>query len=255
MIFQAHRGVSTEYPENTMLAFRAAFEQGYQIVEMDPVFTADGRCVLFHDKTVGRTCRTADGQNVIPDRIVSEMTFKELSDLDAGIFMGQQFRGTKVPLLEEALAYAAQKKLHVKLDNKFERFTLDQRLVMFDIVERSGADAGFTCAKPETISLVTQRLPDAVIHYDGYVDETSIQEVKARLNNNPLVVWLALPSPLTSWVKLPTASAELCRMVKQHGALGLWILETEAQLECARLFGADIIETTGALKPDKAAEQ
>ena len=30
---QAHRGVSTDYPENTMPAFAGAVEQGYDIIE------------------------------------------------------------------------------------------------------------------------------------------------------------------------------------------------------------------------------
>ena len=43
MLFQAHRGVSTEYPENTIPAFAAAAWQGYQVIELDPTFTADGK--------------------------------------------------------------------------------------------------------------------------------------------------------------------------------------------------------------------
>ena len=35
---QAHRGVSYEYPENTMVAYEAAIKQGYGIIELDPVF-------------------------------------------------------------------------------------------------------------------------------------------------------------------------------------------------------------------------
>ena len=245
MIYQAHRGVSTEYPENTMPAFRAAYEQGYRILEMDPAFTADEKCVLFHDKKVGRVCPMATD----PERLVAEMTWEELRQLDVGLYMGEQFRGTRVPLLEEVLAYAAEKKLHVKLDNKFEKFTPEQKELFFSIIEKSGADAGFTCAKPENISLVAERFPDATIHYDGYVDEVNLQTVKACLKKNPLVIWLPLPSPLTDWVKVPLASETLCAAAKQYGKLGLWILETEEQLSRAEALGADIIETTGALKP------
>ena len=248
MIYQAHRGVSTEYPENTMPAFRAAFEQGYGIIETDPIFTVDGQCVLFHDRTTTRTCRDAEGQPV-PERVAAEMTYAELTALDAGLYMGEQFRGTKVPLLADALAYIAEKKLHVKLDNKFERFTLEQKLMMFDIVEKSGADAGFTCVKPENIQLVVDRFPNATIHYDGFVDKATLDTVKGLLKNNPLTVWLPLPSHLTSWVKIPMATPEMCRMAKTYGKLGLWILETEEQLHQAEDLGADIIETTGALKP------
>ena len=105
MIYQAHRGVSTEYPENTMLAFRAAYEQGYQIIELDPAFTVDDQCVLFHDKKVGRVCPAAPD----PERLVAEMTYAELAVLDVGLYMGEQFRGTVAPLLEEVLAFAAEK--------------------------------------------------------------------------------------------------------------------------------------------------
>lgn len=248
MIFQAHRGVSTEYPENTMPAFRAAWEQGYGIIETDPIFTADGQCVLFHDRTVVRTCRTPDG-NAVPEQVAAEMTYEALTALDAGLFMGEKFRGTKVPLLAEALAFVAEKGLHVKLDNKFERFTPEQKLKMFEIVKASGADAGFTCAKEENIRLVAEHFPNATIHYDGYVDEETVQKVQGLLKNNPLVIWLPLPSPLTAWVKVPVANRELCQMAKKYGKLGLWILETREELTQAEALGADIIETTGALKP------
>ena len=40
---QAHRGVSTEYPENTMASFEAAVLQGYDVIELDPNYTADGQ--------------------------------------------------------------------------------------------------------------------------------------------------------------------------------------------------------------------
>ena len=53
MLYQAHRGVQKEYPENTMAAIRAAKEQGYDIIEIDPAVTKDGVIVLMHDDTIG----------------------------------------------------------------------------------------------------------------------------------------------------------------------------------------------------------
>ena len=73
--------------------------------------------------------------------------------------------------------------------------------------------------------------------------------MKSLLNDNPLTVWLPLASKLTSWVKVPVANQELCELVKRHAKLGLWILETEEQLTEAIALGAEIIETTGAVKP------
>ena len=249
MLFQAHRGVSTEYPENTMPAFRAAWEQGYQVIELDPVFTADGQCVVFHDATVNRTCRTADLQVIEEPLKVTELTYEQLSAYDAGAFMGSQFVGTRVPLLSQVLEFAAQKDILVKLDNKFERFTPEQKEAFYAIVEASGARVGFTCARLETIGEVTKRFPKAEIHYDGLVTEENVLAVKALLAENPLTVWLALPSRLTAWVKVPTASPELCQMVRRYAALGLWILETRDQLQEAIALNAHIIETTGSIKP------
>jgi glycerophosphoryl diester phosphodiesterase len=38
----AHRGGSSQYPENTLLAFRQAIEQGVDALEIDIDRTADG---------------------------------------------------------------------------------------------------------------------------------------------------------------------------------------------------------------------
>ena len=76
-----------------------------------------------------------------------------------------------------------------------------------------------------------------------------VAEVAALLQNNPYIVWLPLPSPLTSWVKVPLATPELCAMVKRHAKLGIWILDKQEELAQAEALGADIIETTGSVKP------
>lgn len=51
----AHRGFSRDGLENSLLAFRAALDLGYQYVETDLNSTADGVAVVFHDSTLDRT--------------------------------------------------------------------------------------------------------------------------------------------------------------------------------------------------------
>ena len=250
MLFQAHRGVSTEYPENTLPAFEAAAHQGYQLIELDPTYTADGECVLFHDHTLNRTCRNADGSAIVGEIDPKDLTLTQLQAYDAGIFMGEQFRGTRVPLLSEVLALAAKENLEVKIDNRFEHFAPWQMEKLFDIVAASGANAGFTCTKTEIIEKVVARFPDAPIHYDGAVDEETVQKLRAMLKNNPFTVWAPLPSHLTSWVTVPLATPALCKMIKGYARLGIWILETQEQLQQAEELGADVIETTGSIKPN-----
>lgn len=71
----AHRGGSSEAPENTLAAFRTAKENKAAGVEFDVDFTKDGRAVVIHDSTVDRT---TDGSGA-----VSEFTFEEIRKLDA----------------------------------------------------------------------------------------------------------------------------------------------------------------------------
>lgn len=51
----AHRGFSRDGLENSLPAFRAALELGYQYVETDINTTSDGVPLVFHDTTLDRT--------------------------------------------------------------------------------------------------------------------------------------------------------------------------------------------------------
>jgi glycerophosphoryl diester phosphodiesterase len=83
----AHRGGAHEAPENTLAAFRRATSNGYAI-ECDVRLSGDGKVVVFHDETLGRT---TDGKGRVADK-----NFEELKVLDAG-------EGERVPLLTEVL--------------------------------------------------------------------------------------------------------------------------------------------------------
>lgn len=249
MQYQAHRGVCTECPENTMPAFRRAAEQGYPIIELDPKFTSDDVCVVHHDMSINRTCRTADGGKFEQPRPISEVSWEELRTLDAGLWFAEEFRGTKVPLLAQVLSFAKEQGIHIKVDNIFVRFPEHQQQILFDIVEQSGADAGFTCPDTATVERIVARFPRATVHYDGYVDEDTVRQVKALLRENPLVVWLPFDNAITAWCKMPKATPARCAMVKKYARLGVWILSEQEDDLAAKAMGADIIETTGSLKP------
>ena len=103
----AHRGASAQYPENTLLAFRRAIEQGVDALELDIHRTADGELVVIHDSTLERT--TNGYGNVRDHRL------QEIRQLDAG-------RAEKIPLLDEViqLARAAQIRLCVEIKGATE---------------------------------------------------------------------------------------------------------------------------------------
>ncbi|NIM51359.1 MAG: glycerophosphodiester phosphodiesterase [Gemmatimonadales bacterium] len=83
-----HRGASGECPENTLLAFDRALEQGADALELDVRATADGVPVVIHDPTVDRTT-SGTGE-------VRAYTLDRLRSLDAG-------QGERVPTLAEVL--------------------------------------------------------------------------------------------------------------------------------------------------------
>jgi glycerophosphoryl diester phosphodiesterase len=106
----AHRGASARAPENTMAAFRLAADEGAPAIELDAKLTKDGKVVVFHDGTLGRT---TNGQGR-----VAEKTAGELLALDAGSHFSLQHRDERIPLLEEVFEALGRKVLiNVELTN------------------------------------------------------------------------------------------------------------------------------------------
>ncbi len=92
----AHRGASYDAPENTLAAFRLAWQQGADGIEGDFWLTADGEIVCLHD---GDTVRTGDRK-----LSVGQSTLEQLRTVDVGISKGEKFRGERIPTLAEVLA-------------------------------------------------------------------------------------------------------------------------------------------------------
>lgn len=242
LMYQAHRGVSTDFPENTIPAFQGAIDQGFKFIELDPNFTKDQQCVLMHDNTVNRTCRKADGSSLGDAKIaLNSITYAELSTYDAGLFKGAQFKGTKVPLLSEVAKLVEDTGVALKLDNKIWNYTDEQIEIIFKIAENSKADIGFTCKSMYQVERVAERLPDATIHYDGPISKAALDALKLFNEGRELYIWVGINN----------ATAKICEQVKEVGHLGLWTLSTKDQLQKALDFGAEVIETNGELKPEK----
>lgn len=91
----AHRGNRVLCPENTLAAFRQAFNEGADILETDLHLSADGVFMCIHDATVDRT---TDGSGA-----VSAMTLSELKQLSAS-YGFQGFAEERVPTLAETAA-------------------------------------------------------------------------------------------------------------------------------------------------------
>jgi len=95
----AHRGLSHACPENTIPAFLGAIAVGADEIEFDLRVTKDGHIVLCHDASIDRTT-TGNGN-------VSDLTFKQIREADAGIYLNKEWEGIKIPTIEEVFHHCA----------------------------------------------------------------------------------------------------------------------------------------------------
>jgi glycerophosphoryl diester phosphodiesterase len=92
----AHRGAAEDAPENTLAAFKLAWQQGVDGIEGDFHLTRDGEIVCIHDADTRRTAGQA--------RKVADATLAELRQLDVGSWKGEPWRGARMPSLGEVLS-------------------------------------------------------------------------------------------------------------------------------------------------------
>ena len=253
---QAHKGDSVHAPENTMAAFRRACDEGYEFIELDPKFTADGVCVLIHDWTVNRTGRTKSGESLPPDTRVDALTLAELRKLDFGAWSSEEFRGKVIPTFEEAIPYILSRGVSVKVDNVWERFTPDQQEILFGLVREigachpeTGARIGMTCARLENVARVARELPEAAIHYDGLVDDAALAALDEYAAGRELYIWLRFHNAKTAWNKNPPMDAAYAEKVKAHGRLGIWLIDDPAEMPAVCEFAPFVVETNGGVRP------
>ena len=152
----AHRGASAYAPENTVPAFRLAADQGATFVEFDVQLTKDRQIVCLHDESLERT---TDVEEVFPDRFRSvtgangqamkrwmlvDFTLAEIRKLDAGVWFGPSFKGTRIPTFAETIDSLRGRSglfIELKLPEKYagiEKMILDE--LKAKGLDRPGAD-------------------------------------------------------------------------------------------------------------------
>lgn len=253
-MLDAHRGVYSEYPENTMPAFKAAAEQGYEVVELDPAVTKDGVVVFIHDSTINATARNKDGSKVEKRTYVDSLTYEELCEFDFGIYFGEKFKGTKAPTLDEVLDFAYENNIILKIDSKLENFRMEALTTFIEKVKAHKAKnlVEFTVATLPFLDFIVSHFPDNNIHYDMYIDKWHLMQVRKRLKNNHLTVWLRMANEESKWCIYPSVNRKQYRLAKKYAdSVGVWILTENAEAELAiKKYKPRIIETTGTIKPN-----
>ncbi len=175
----AHRGNSSEFPENTLPAFQSGIDVGSDWLELDVLRTRDGRIVVIHDRNTRRVAEA--------NLVVADSTYEQLAALD----MAYRFRKTKklsleqcpkatIPRLEDVLRLVMkQNKTRVSIQPKTDCVPDVVR-----IVKRMKAEKwiGFNDGSLQFMTQAAKMLPKATIFWDRYQSDmdSDIRTAKAR---------------------------------------------------------------------------
>ena len=154
MLVWAHRGFSSNYPENTMLAFRKAKEVGADGIETDVHLTKDGEVVVIHDENLFRTT----GIN----REVGDCTLSEITAIKASKTMENKF-DTTIPSFDEFCAFIKESgmKANIELKTGIVYYPGIEEKVAF-LVKKYGIEDRviFSSFNPLSLVLMQRYLPE-----------------------------------------------------------------------------------------------
>lgn len=148
----AHRGASHDAPENTLAAFRRAWELGVESVELDVHVTRDHQPVVIHDPTTLRVAGV--------DRRVADQTLAEVRALDAGSWKHAAFRGERIPTLAEVLdALPAGRTLFLELKSDAATIPAVVKTVAAHDPRPRGGKLALQAYDPDTLAALSDALP------------------------------------------------------------------------------------------------
>lgn len=145
-----HRGSAGNRPENTLVSFQEAARAGADGIELDVQLSKDGVPVILHDERVNRT---TNGEGWVKD-----LTFAELRALDAGGWFAEEFRGEKIPSLDEVLEWLVSTDLVVNIELKtgvFRYEGIEERVL--DLVKKHKLEERVILSSFNHYSLVEAR--------------------------------------------------------------------------------------------------
>ena len=215
----AHRGFSAQYPENTLVALRAALDLGVDYVEVDVQETRDGKLAVFHDYRLGRICW-------VPGR-VRDTTFAEMRRLNPTI-----------PSLGEVLRIC-RGKARVLIEIK----GADPRKVAAEIerrgVEREVIVFSLSMARLQALAAINPR-----ISRFGLIARDLTANI-ATLKSSLTVEGLGLSRRLVT-------SPEIVDTIHRHGwQLFVWTVNRRAEMQRFASWGVDGLITN---HPDRALQ-
>ncbi|HBN78394.1 MAG TPA: hypothetical protein DD473_21800 [Planctomycetaceae bacterium] len=227
----AHRGNSSEFPENTLPAFESGIEIGADWIELDIFTTKDGKLVVIHART---TQRVGDKNLVVPDS-----TYNQLLTVDVATDFRKRMQKTidecpmqKIPLLEDVLKIVMkQNRTRVSIQPK-----MDCVAQAVALVKRLNAESwvGFNDGNLQYMIEVKRLAPEIPVFWDRGAD-TNIEEDIQIANQHGFEILVLHQSGVTS---------EKVQKVKTAGLdFGAWTVNECTTMETLLDMGVDRLYT------------
>lgn len=119
----AHKGNIYTAIENTLEAIEVAAVQKAHYAEIDVQESKDGKLFLFHDTSLKRIANI--------NKPIKDLTYNEISKINISNYGNGRLKGSKIPLLEEAIILAKDKgmKLNIELKTNSNNKEIAKKLI------------------------------------------------------------------------------------------------------------------------------
>lgn len=154
-LIEAHRGDSSNAPENTLSAFERALRLGVPWIELDIHPAKDGTLMVIHDETVDRT---TDGSGAVGD-----LSADELSRLDAGRRFSPAYAGERIPRFRDVLEKVAPTPARINVEIKASPRGMDVPRAVVRLLCEFGKQREYVVSSFDVQSLLDVRAVDAQV--------------------------------------------------------------------------------------------
>ncbi|MBR3836456.1 MAG: hypothetical protein IKJ69_06715 [Clostridia bacterium] len=211
----AHRGYSSQAPENTLPAIRKAAEFGFDYVEIDVRQTKDGVWVLMHDEDIGTVCEKSGKvssftyYDLVPYNVVKGANAEDYPDL-------------KIPTFEQALKACLE--FNVKPMIEIKDYTREGLENLLRLIEKYG----FT----KTCSVISFHR-EAVEIVRELNSEIKLYKLVSKLNKNEMEFCLANPDMGVSFNGNNKANTpeKIAELQKAGIPIACWTVDTAETMQ------------------------
>ncbi len=151
----AHRGASGYMPENTILSFRKAIEQGADGIELDIQLTKDNEIVVCHDETIDRT---SNGVGWLKD-----YTLEELKQFNFNR-THPEVKHAEIPTMREVFELVKDTNLSINIELKtgiFDYEGIEEKIIAMTHEYEMDDRVIYSSFNHYSIKRIQELLPDA----------------------------------------------------------------------------------------------